>query len=77
MENNEFVISYSRLVNRWNVAELTHCSFSLVVDRADGDSMPMEILKQEVRNTLLNGAAIFFPDRQTRRNQLFTMMVIM
>ncbi|GAB1296409.1 Zinc finger ZZ-type and EF-hand domain-containing protein 1 [Apodemus speciosus] len=45
-----------------------------VVDRANGDSMPMEILKQEVRNTLLNGAAIFFPDRQTRRNQLFTMM---
>ncbi|KAK7804179.1 hypothetical protein U0070_022487 [Myodes glareolus] len=45
-----------------------------VVDRANGDSVPMEILKQEVRNTLLNGAAIFFPDRQTRRNQLFTMM---
>ncbi|XP_046314456.1 zinc finger ZZ-type and EF-hand domain-containing protein 1 isoform X1 [Marmota monax] len=45
-----------------------------VVDRVDGDSMPMEILKQEVRNTLLNGAAIFFPDRQTRRNHLFTMM---
>lgn len=36
----------------------------------------MEILKQEVRNTLLNGAAIFFPNRQTRRNHLFTMMVI-
>ncbi|OWK15367.1 ZZEF1 [Cervus elaphus hippelaphus] len=45
-----------------------------VVDRLDGDSVPMEILKQEVRNTLLNGAAIFFPDRQTRRNHLFTMM---
>ncbi|KAB1266491.1 Zinc finger ZZ-type and EF-hand domain-containing protein 1 [Camelus dromedarius] len=45
-----------------------------VVDRVDGDSVPMEILKQEVRNTLLNGAAIFFPDRQTRRNHLFTMM---
>nr|XP_045015573.1 zinc finger ZZ-type and EF-hand domain-containing protein 1 isoform X2 [Jaculus jaculus] len=45
-----------------------------VVDRADGESMPMEILKQEIRNTLLNGAAIFFPDRQTRRNHLFTMM---
>lgn len=45
-----------------------------VVDRADGDPVPMEILKQEVRNTLLNGAAIFFPDRQTRRNQLFAMM---
>uniref|UniRef100_A0A8C6RQT6 Zinc finger, ZZ-type with EF hand domain 1 n=1 Tax=Nannospalax galili TaxID=1026970 RepID=A0A8C6RQT6_NANGA len=45
-----------------------------VIDRADGDSIPMEILKQEVRNTLLNGAAIFFPDRQTRRSHLFTMM---
>ncbi|KAF6300206.1 zinc finger ZZ-type and EF-hand domain containing 1 [Rhinolophus ferrumequinum] len=45
-----------------------------VVDRVDGDSVSMEILKQEVRNTLLNGAAIFFPDRQTRRNHLFTMM---
>ncbi|KAK2506642.1 hypothetical protein MC885_001067, partial [Smutsia gigantea] len=45
-----------------------------VVDRVDGNSVPVEILKQEVRNTLLSGAAIFFPDRQTRRNQLFTMM---
>ncbi|XP_011358360.1 zinc finger ZZ-type and EF-hand domain-containing protein 1 [Pteropus vampyrus] len=45
-----------------------------VVDRVDGDSVSMEILKQEVRNTLLNGAAIFFPNRQTRRNHLFTMM---
>ncbi|XP_059989649.1 zinc finger ZZ-type and EF-hand domain-containing protein 1 isoform X5 [Lagenorhynchus albirostris] len=45
-----------------------------VVDRVDGDSAPMEILKQEVRNTLLNGAAVFFPDRQTRRDHLFTMM---
>lgn len=52
------------------------CSFLSVVDRVDGDSVPMELLKQEVRNTLLNGAAIFFPDRQTRRNHLFTMMVI-
>ncbi|KAK2110625.1 Zinc finger ZZ-type and EF-hand domain-containing protein 1 [Saguinus oedipus] len=46
-----------------------------VVDRVDGDSVPMEILKEEVRNTLLNGAAIFFPNRQTRRNHLFTMMI--
>ncbi|KAM6163683.1 zinc finger ZZ-type and EF-hand domain-containing protein 1 [Rhynchocyon petersi] len=45
-----------------------------VVDQVSGSSVPMEILKQEVRNTLLNGAAIFFPDRQTRRNHLFTMM---
>ncbi|XP_055983422.1 zinc finger ZZ-type and EF-hand domain-containing protein 1 [Sorex fumeus] len=45
-----------------------------VVDRVNEDSVPMEILKQEVRNTLLNGAAVFFPDRQIRRNHLFTMM---
>ncbi|KAM4842992.1 zinc finger ZZ-type and EF-hand domain-containing protein 1 [Thomomys bottae] len=45
-----------------------------VVDKVDGASVLVEILKQEVKNTLLNGAAIFFPDRQTRRNHLFTMM---
>ncbi|KAF6098372.1 zinc finger ZZ-type and EF-hand domain containing 1 [Phyllostomus discolor] len=45
-----------------------------VVDRVDEDSVPMEMLKQEVRNTLLGGAAIFFPDRQTQRHHLFTMM---
>uniref|UniRef100_A0A452QCF9 Zinc finger ZZ-type and EF-hand domain containing 1 n=1 Tax=Ursus americanus TaxID=9643 RepID=A0A452QCF9_URSAM len=53
-----------------------HCLFSSVVDRVDGDSAPMQTLKQEVRNTLLNGAAVFFPDRQTRRSHLFAMMVI-
>ncbi|MEJ1273215.1 zinc finger ZZ-type with EF hand domain 1 [Cricetulus griseus] len=59
---------------RMQAAQELYTHLCDVVDRADGDSMPMEILKQEVRNTLLNGAAIFFPDRQTRRNQLFTMM---
>ncbi|OXB78873.1 UNVERIFIED_CONTAM: hypothetical protein H355_011278 [Colinus virginianus] len=45
-----------------------------VVDMEDTDFMPVKMLKQEVKNTLLSGAAIFFPDRQTRRNQLFAMM---
>ncbi|XP_044849894.1 zinc finger ZZ-type and EF-hand domain-containing protein 1 isoform X1 [Mauremys mutica] len=45
-----------------------------VVDMSDSNFTPMTMLKQEVKNTLLNGAAIFFPDRQTRRDQLFTMM---
>ncbi|XP_006863340.1 PREDICTED: zinc finger ZZ-type and EF-hand domain-containing protein 1 [Chrysochloris asiatica] len=45
-----------------------------VIDRVNEDSVLMEILKQEVKNTLLNGAAIFFPDRQIRRDHLFTMM---
>ncbi|XP_015736084.1 zinc finger ZZ-type and EF-hand domain-containing protein 1 isoform X1 [Coturnix japonica] len=45
-----------------------------VVDMEDTNFMPVKMLKQEVKNTLLSGAAIFFPDRQTRRNQLFAMM---
>ncbi|XP_023579101.1 zinc finger ZZ-type and EF-hand domain-containing protein 1 isoform X2 [Octodon degus] len=55
-------------------AKALYAHFCDVVDRVDEDSVPMGILKQEVRNTLLNGAAIFFPDRQTRRSHLFTMM---
>ncbi|KAM9525586.1 zinc finger ZZ-type and EF-hand domain-containing protein 1 isoform 2-T2 [Guaruba guarouba] len=45
-----------------------------VVDMGNSNFMPMKMLKEEVKNTLLSGAAIFFPDRQTRRHQLFTMM---
>uniref|UniRef100_A0A8C5T9N4 Zinc finger ZZ-type and EF-hand domain containing 1 n=1 Tax=Malurus cyaneus samueli TaxID=2593467 RepID=A0A8C5T9N4_9PASS len=45
-----------------------------VVDMGDSNFMPMKMLKEEVKNTLLSGAAVFFPDRQTRRHQLFTMM---
>uniref|UniRef100_A0A452QBR8 Zinc finger ZZ-type and EF-hand domain containing 1 n=1 Tax=Ursus americanus TaxID=9643 RepID=A0A452QBR8_URSAM len=57
-------------------AKELHTHLCDVVDRVDGDSAPMQTLKQEVRNTLLNGAAVFFPDRQTRRSHLFAMMVI-
>ncbi|NWH71920.1 ZZEF1 protein, partial [Piaya cayana] len=45
-----------------------------VVDMGDSNFTPLKMLKEEVQNTLLSGAAIFFPDRQTRRQQLFTMM---
>ncbi|XP_044939088.1 zinc finger ZZ-type and EF-hand domain-containing protein 1 isoform X1 [Mustela putorius furo] len=55
-------------------AKELHTHLCDVVDRVDGDSAPMETLKQEVRNTLLNGAAVFFPDRQSRRDHLFAMM---
>ncbi|XP_040485761.1 zinc finger ZZ-type and EF-hand domain-containing protein 1 [Ursus maritimus] len=55
-------------------AKELHTHLCDVVDRVDGDSAPMQTLKQEVRNTLLNGAAVFFPDRQTRRSHLFAMM---
>uniref|UniRef100_A0A673V2A9 Zinc finger ZZ-type and EF-hand domain containing 1 n=1 Tax=Suricata suricatta TaxID=37032 RepID=A0A673V2A9_SURSU len=51
-----------------------HAHLCDVVDRLEGDSGPMETLKREVRNTLLHGAAVFFPDQQTRRSRLFAMM---
>ncbi|XP_054857932.1 zinc finger ZZ-type and EF-hand domain-containing protein 1 isoform X2 [Eublepharis macularius] len=45
-----------------------------VVDGRESESTPLKTLKQEVNNTLVNGAAIFFPERLTRREQLFAMM---
>ncbi|XP_058857578.1 zinc finger ZZ-type and EF-hand domain-containing protein 1-like isoform X1 [Acipenser ruthenus] len=45
-----------------------------VVDGPEGDSSVKKYLKKEAINTVLNGAAIFFPDRQARRDQLFAMM---
>ncbi|XP_062887585.1 zinc finger ZZ-type and EF-hand domain-containing protein 1 isoform X3 [Mobula hypostoma] len=38
------------------------------------DGMVSGLLKKEAVNTILSGAAIFFPDVNTRRNQLFKMM---
>nr|XP_056720968.1 zinc finger ZZ-type and EF-hand domain-containing protein 1 [Euleptes europaea] len=55
-------------------AEALYKHLCEVVDRRDGESTPLKTLKQEVNNTLLNGAAIFFPERHTRREQLFAMM---
>ncbi|XP_074046652.1 zinc finger ZZ-type and EF-hand domain-containing protein 1 isoform X2 [Macrotis lagotis] len=47
-----------------------------VVDQAGDDSEPMKRLQAEVKNTLLQGAAVFFPDGHTRRRHLFAMMNI-
>uniref|UniRef100_UPI00398EF9C9 zinc finger ZZ-type and EF-hand domain-containing protein 1 isoform X2 n=1 Tax=Pristiophorus japonicus TaxID=55135 RepID=UPI00398EF9C9 len=45
-----------------------------VVDDAEYDTVSGTMLRKEAINTILSGAAIFFPDVQTRRNQLFKMM---
>ncbi|XP_036610416.1 zinc finger ZZ-type and EF-hand domain-containing protein 1 [Trichosurus vulpecula] len=45
-----------------------------VVDQAGDDSEPVQRLQAEVRNTLLQGAAVFFPDGRARRRHLFAMM---
>ncbi|KAG9492570.1 hypothetical protein GDO78_000848 [Eleutherodactylus coqui] len=44
------------------------------MDNMDFSSTSSKALKQEITNTLLNGAAIFFPDRLTRRDRLFSLM---
>ncbi|XP_061461345.1 zinc finger ZZ-type and EF-hand domain-containing protein 1 isoform X2 [Rhineura floridana] len=44
-----------------------------VVD-SGSESTSLKTLKQEVDHTLLNGAAVFFPHRHTRREQLFAML---
>ncbi|XP_078003749.1 zinc finger ZZ-type and EF-hand domain-containing protein 1 isoform X1 [Phascolarctos cinereus] len=47
-----------------------------VADRASYDSWPMKRLQEEVRTTLLQGAAVFFPSGLARRRHLFAMMNI-
>ncbi|XP_027737886.1 zinc finger ZZ-type and EF-hand domain-containing protein 1 [Empidonax traillii] len=64
----------SKTAGHTEAAEELYRHLCEVVDMGDSNSMPMKLLKEEVKNTLLSGAAVFFPDRQTRRQQLFTMM---
>lgn len=66
--------SQSKTCGHTEAAEELYKHLCEVVDMGDSNFMPMKMLKEEVKNTLLSGAAIFFPDRQTRRHQLFTMM---
>uniref|UniRef100_A0A8C4UPT9 Zinc finger ZZ-type and EF-hand domain containing 1 n=1 Tax=Falco tinnunculus TaxID=100819 RepID=A0A8C4UPT9_FALTI len=66
--------SQSKTSGHTEAAEELYRHLCEVVDMGDSNFMPMKMLKEEVKNTLLSGAAIFFPDRQTRRHQLFTMM---
>ncbi|RLV95848.1 hypothetical protein DV515_00012783 [Chloebia gouldiae] len=64
----------SKAAGHTEAAEELYRHLCEVVDMGDSNFMPMKMLKEEVKNTLLSGAAVFFPDRQTRRHQLFTMM---
>nr|DBA33358.1 TPA: hypothetical protein GDO54_001053 [Pyxicephalus adspersus] len=44
------------------------------MDNMDTSTLYSKALKEEITNTLLNGAAIFFPDRMARRDHLFFLM---
>lgn len=46
-----------------------------VVDGPEGETAVEKALRKEAVKAILNGAAIFFPDKQSRRDKLFHMMV--
>uniref|UniRef100_A0A8C9TVL8 Zinc finger ZZ-type and EF-hand domain containing 1 n=1 Tax=Scleropages formosus TaxID=113540 RepID=A0A8C9TVL8_SCLFO len=45
-----------------------------VVDGPEGDTAVDRALRNEAIKAILNGAAVFFPDKQSRRDRLFKMM---
>ncbi|XP_036379295.1 zinc finger ZZ-type and EF-hand domain-containing protein 1 isoform X2 [Megalops cyprinoides] len=45
-----------------------------LVDGPEGETAVDKALRKEAVKAILNGAAIFFPDKQSRRDKLFTMM---
>lgn len=47
----------------------------LVVDGPEGDTFINKALHKEALKAILNGAAVFFPDKHIRRDKLFHMMV--
>ncbi|XP_063002745.1 zinc finger ZZ-type and EF-hand domain-containing protein 1 isoform X1 [Elgaria multicarinata webbii] len=63
----------SKMPDSAEAAEELYKHLCEVVD-SNSQATPLKTLKQEVNNTLLNGAAIFFPHRHTRREQLFAML---
>ncbi|XP_069827246.1 zinc finger ZZ-type and EF-hand domain-containing protein 1 [Dendropsophus ebraccatus] len=60
--------------NQVQYAQELYTHLCNAMDNMDTSSLSSKALKQEITNTLLNGAAIFFPDRLTRRDRLFSLM---
>ena len=46
-----------------------------VVDRPETEALVEKALRREAVKALLSGAAIFFPNKHSRRDKLFHMMV--
>lgn len=46
-----------------------------VVDGPEGETLVEKALHKEAIKAILNGAAVFFPDKHVRRDKLFDMMV--
>lgn len=46
-----------------------------VVDGPEGETLVEKALHKEAVKAILNGAVVFFPDKNARRDKLFHMMV--
>lgn len=46
-----------------------------VVDGPEGETLVEKALHKEALKAILNGAAVFYPDKHVRRDKLFHMMV--
>lgn len=46
-----------------------------VVDGPEGETLVEKALHKEAVKAILNGAVVFFPDKNVRRDKLFHMMV--
>lgn len=46
-----------------------------VVDGPEGESAVEKAQRKQAMKAILSGAAIFYPDKQSRRDKLFDMMV--
>ncbi|XP_062414058.1 zinc finger ZZ-type and EF-hand domain-containing protein 1 isoform X3 [Pungitius pungitius] len=55
------------------VSEL-YAHLCLVVDGPEGETLVEKALQKEAFKAILNGAAVFFPDKHDRRDKLFHMM---
>lgn len=51
------------------------CVYISVVDGPEGETLVEKALHKEAIKAILNGAAVFFPDKHVRRDKLFDMMV--
>lgn len=45
------------------------------MDGPEGETLVEKVLHKEAVKAILNGAAVFFPDKHVRRDKLFHMMV--
>lgn len=73
----------TRLFEHWQLVMLDfeHCATKSflcvlsVVDGPEGETLVEKALHKEAMKAILNGAAVFFPDKHVRRDKLFDMMV--